>query len=183
MPRCVLCGTKALLKCADCKISFYCQKQCQIEDWPRHQRECVKVQTTSDLKAIKFIHKNRKHLDQAIVQHQLRSADKDRLLTVTMQVDENVTCVEVIKIESERVVDDHEEYRSHALRGWEIRLKFQPYGTHRVPIDDHHLVLGEKTIDKRWKETLKYQLERRNQKVSAKKKSVEFAPEFCTELE
>lgn len=182
MPRCVLCGTKAVLKCADCKISFYCQKQCQIEDWPRHQRECVKVQTASDLKAIKFIHRNRKYLDQAIVQHQLRSADKDRLLTVTMQVDENITRVEVVKIESELVVDD-EAQRSHALRGWEIRMNFRPYGCHRVPIDDHHLVLEGKVIDKHWKQTLKNQLESQNKKLSVKKKTVEFAPEFCTELE
>ncbi|XP_015178450.1 PREDICTED: protein msta, isoform B-like isoform X1 [Polistes dominula] len=37
---CSVCGKSAKLKCSDCRRSFYCNKEHQKEDWPRHKSIC-----------------------------------------------------------------------------------------------------------------------------------------------
>ena len=37
------CSKVSYLKCSECGFAYYCGKQCQIEDWPRHKNECQRV--------------------------------------------------------------------------------------------------------------------------------------------
>lgn len=38
---CARCGKPADLRCARCKKTYYCSKECQKADWPSHKRSCV----------------------------------------------------------------------------------------------------------------------------------------------
>jgi hypothetical protein len=38
--RCVPCGKITLKKCGCCKRSYYCSRECQVEDWKEHKLEC-----------------------------------------------------------------------------------------------------------------------------------------------
>jgi plasmid rolling circle replication initiator protein Rep len=40
---CNLCENKATYQCGKCKITRYCSKECQIEDWERHKKICKKL--------------------------------------------------------------------------------------------------------------------------------------------
>ena len=41
---CVVCGSMALLRCAQCKQTFYCSTEHQVKDWnERHLTECKPV--------------------------------------------------------------------------------------------------------------------------------------------
>ena len=46
---CALCGTSKgkdgadLLKCGQCKLVYYCSKDCQTADWPRHKVGCQAI--------------------------------------------------------------------------------------------------------------------------------------------
>lgn len=30
-------------KCSWCKLAYYCNKECQLEDWPNHKKHCKKI--------------------------------------------------------------------------------------------------------------------------------------------
>lgn len=37
---CPICNERATLKCSGCKQQFYCKKEHQRQDWPRHRPAC-----------------------------------------------------------------------------------------------------------------------------------------------
>ena len=40
-PPCKKCrGPGATKRCSTCKQAWYCRRQCQVDDWPTHQRHC-----------------------------------------------------------------------------------------------------------------------------------------------
>ncbi|XP_020286950.1 uncharacterized protein LOC109856278 isoform X3 [Pseudomyrmex gracilis] len=39
---CVLCNTKTVHRCERC-YTYYCSKECQVKDWPRHQANCDRI--------------------------------------------------------------------------------------------------------------------------------------------
>jgi len=39
MPECAVCGRQATKTC-DCGIPFYCDRKCQLRDWPDHKKVC-----------------------------------------------------------------------------------------------------------------------------------------------
>ena len=39
---CSNCGSEASKKCGQCKITVYCNKECQQSHWSTHRLECVK---------------------------------------------------------------------------------------------------------------------------------------------
>jgi len=39
------CTKVTYLKCSNCRFIYYCSKQCQIEDWPRHKLICQDVRS------------------------------------------------------------------------------------------------------------------------------------------
>uniref|UniRef100_A0A1A9WSR9 MYND-type domain-containing protein n=1 Tax=Glossina brevipalpis TaxID=37001 RepID=A0A1A9WSR9_9MUSC len=40
---CGNCLVKAKKKCSHCKSIYYCSRKCQLNDWPKHKKNCVKV--------------------------------------------------------------------------------------------------------------------------------------------
>ncbi|GFH60312.1 hypothetical protein CTEN210_16788 [Chaetoceros tenuissimus] len=43
--RCSYCDLKendtvTLSRCTRCKVQFYCSRDCQVKDWPRHKKQC-----------------------------------------------------------------------------------------------------------------------------------------------
>ena len=38
---CGFCGVEATLKCAKCRLIFYCNRECQIQDRRQHKNTCV----------------------------------------------------------------------------------------------------------------------------------------------
>ena len=46
--RCKNCGIKAQFKCHRCKVTYYCGRQCQRDDWKRHKKsDCNKPESKS----------------------------------------------------------------------------------------------------------------------------------------
>jgi MYND finger len=43
MPACGNCGASAKLKCAGCKIVYFCDRACQLENWKQHKPHCRKA--------------------------------------------------------------------------------------------------------------------------------------------
>lgn len=41
---CVVCGRDGPLKCGRCQTDFYCGRQHQVEDWPRHRKGCGSIE-------------------------------------------------------------------------------------------------------------------------------------------
>ncbi|XP_037881633.1 zinc finger MYND domain-containing protein 10 homolog [Glossina fuscipes] len=41
--KCGNCLADAEKKCSQCKSIYYCSRKCQLDDWPNHKRNCVKV--------------------------------------------------------------------------------------------------------------------------------------------
>ena len=39
-PKCEKCGAEAVKRCGKCKRSWYCRRQCQVEDWKVHKKIC-----------------------------------------------------------------------------------------------------------------------------------------------
>ena len=37
-PTCARCAKPAALRCARCRTSWYCSKECQRSEWPRHKK-------------------------------------------------------------------------------------------------------------------------------------------------
>lgn len=38
--RCAQCGATAIKKCSKCEQYFYCSRECQVQNWPRHKEIC-----------------------------------------------------------------------------------------------------------------------------------------------
>ena len=45
--QCELCGKYAGFLCANCKVTWYCSKECQKQDWKVHKRLCEAFQSVS----------------------------------------------------------------------------------------------------------------------------------------
>lgn len=41
IPKCEKCGAEATNRCGKCKRSWYCRRQCQVEDWSDHKKICA----------------------------------------------------------------------------------------------------------------------------------------------
>ena len=39
-PKCEKCGALAVHRCGQCKRTWYCRRQCQVEDWKQHKKIC-----------------------------------------------------------------------------------------------------------------------------------------------
>jgi len=59
------CLNFTYLKCSECKYSYYCSKECQIQDWPRHKLFCQHV------KRIKMELDSSRAVFQTFIQKQL----------------------------------------------------------------------------------------------------------------
>ena len=40
-PKCEKCGVLAVHRCGQCKRTWYCRRQCQVEDWKVHKKICA----------------------------------------------------------------------------------------------------------------------------------------------
>jgi len=40
-PKCEKCGTLAVHRCGQCKRTWYCRRQCQVEHWKEHKKLCA----------------------------------------------------------------------------------------------------------------------------------------------
>uniref|UniRef100_A0A914LQE2 MYND-type domain-containing protein n=1 Tax=Meloidogyne incognita TaxID=6306 RepID=A0A914LQE2_MELIC len=40
--KCENCQKEAKLKCSKCSTAYYCDRNCQIKDWPEHKKNCFK---------------------------------------------------------------------------------------------------------------------------------------------
>ncbi|PZC71932.1 hypothetical protein B5X24_HaOG212245 [Helicoverpa armigera] len=38
--KCAKCGDKATKKCSRCKTEWYCGRECQVQQWPKHKELC-----------------------------------------------------------------------------------------------------------------------------------------------
>ncbi|XP_026746197.1 zinc finger MYND domain-containing protein 10-like [Trichoplusia ni] len=38
--KCAKCGDKATKKCSRCKTEWYCGRECQVQQWPKHKEIC-----------------------------------------------------------------------------------------------------------------------------------------------
>ena len=47
---CSVCSKEASKKCSNCKLQFYCSKQCQKEDWKNHKAICKEVSKAAEFK-------------------------------------------------------------------------------------------------------------------------------------
>lgn len=41
-------GNKKLLTCSRCKLSYYCNRDCQMKHWPEHKKNCQEIHTSSN---------------------------------------------------------------------------------------------------------------------------------------
>ncbi|KAF2883540.1 hypothetical protein ILUMI_22604 [Ignelater luminosus] len=39
---CSKCGKSAIQRCSQCKNQWYCSRNCQVMDWPKHKAQCIK---------------------------------------------------------------------------------------------------------------------------------------------
>ena len=48
--QCVTCGIKSttMKQCGKCKSFTYCDKTCQVKDWPNHKKVCVSIKDSID---------------------------------------------------------------------------------------------------------------------------------------
>ena len=47
---CASCNKGATLKCSGCKMTYYCSKKCQINDWkPNHKKLCKKIRKNNNI--------------------------------------------------------------------------------------------------------------------------------------
>lgn len=40
VPKCEVCGSEAVSRCSKCKQTWYCRRQCQVENWTEHKKIC-----------------------------------------------------------------------------------------------------------------------------------------------
>lgn len=45
MSCCHTCKSPTIKKCSQCKVTFYCDKKCQLEDWSNHKEKCIAFKT------------------------------------------------------------------------------------------------------------------------------------------
>ncbi|XP_065361632.1 zinc finger MYND domain-containing protein 10 homolog [Calliphora vicina] len=41
--KCGKCLREAEKKCSNCKMVYYCSRQCQLDDWTKHKHNCIKI--------------------------------------------------------------------------------------------------------------------------------------------
>lgn len=41
VPKCEVCGSEAVSRCSTCKHTWYCRRQCQVENWKEHKKICA----------------------------------------------------------------------------------------------------------------------------------------------
>ena len=47
---CSVCSKKGSKKCSNCKLQFYCSKQCQKKDWKNHKAICKEVSKAAEFR-------------------------------------------------------------------------------------------------------------------------------------
>jgi len=65
---------KEFKKCSGCEVTLYCSKACQKQDWPRHRKECHKV-------------------DEDSIDHLLTNGDRGSRRLATLQVNRYWHCI------------------------------------------------------------------------------------------
>ena len=40
-PKCEECGAIATQRCSRCKMAWYCSRDCQLRNWPKHKQICA----------------------------------------------------------------------------------------------------------------------------------------------
>ncbi|CAG2066925.1 unnamed protein product, partial [Timema podura] len=46
-PACVTCGDQGVKRCSRCKTAWYCGRECQVKNWPKHKKICDLVESKS----------------------------------------------------------------------------------------------------------------------------------------
>ena len=57
---CANCAVEAILRCSKCKMSHYCNKDCQKNDWKRHKQHCLQLRAQFDFEKLVNFDKNTK---------------------------------------------------------------------------------------------------------------------------
>lgn len=90
---CKICSSPTPFKCHQCQIIFYCSKNCQVEDWPKHQFECQPVPPLSKkIKKKPSVQDNISvDLDHNQVEKQegLLSSDRSQSISSQLNISEN----------------------------------------------------------------------------------------------
>lgn len=64
-------------KCSRCKLAWYCSRDCQVKDWPKHKQVCAKLVQTTVSKGVveeKMPERNRlKVVEDTIVEKNVKS--------------------------------------------------------------------------------------------------------------
>ncbi|KAL0099788.1 hypothetical protein PUN28_019894 [Cardiocondyla obscurior] len=65
LQKCLVCSIKTTKHCAKCH-TYYCSKDCQLNDWPRHQAECERIpelveEIDNDVSSLKIDRDNEVH--------------------------------------------------------------------------------------------------------------------------
>ncbi|GAU99039.1 hypothetical protein RvY_10095 [Ramazzottius varieornatus] len=46
--KCARCGYPAKQRCSGCKMEWYCRRQCQVQQWPKHKKVCSQMSAVTD---------------------------------------------------------------------------------------------------------------------------------------
>ncbi|XP_038048055.1 uncharacterized protein LOC119722102 [Patiria miniata] len=57
---CAACGRRApnISECAGCNNAWYCDKECQLSNWPAHKASCIRVKHTIKQMSVEFAERN-----------------------------------------------------------------------------------------------------------------------------